>query len=221
MKLVIATRSPHKLSEIREILSTVPQLEVLGLDDVGLPPGPEEAELEPYETFLENAASKARHFHLRTGLPTVADDSGLVVDALDGAPGVRSKRFSPRSDLEGAERDRANNRYLLERLRGVPQERRTARFVCEAVLLDQKGRRLSFRGEAPGVILERERGSGGFGYDPLFYDPQVEETFADLSSTQKNARSHRGQAFRALADYLRSRVGDSTNGSSPTPGRQR
>ncbi|HZD05662.1 MAG TPA: non-canonical purine NTP pyrophosphatase [Longimicrobiales bacterium] len=203
MKLLVATRSRHKMEEIREILDGVPDLLVLSLDDAGIPPSSEEAELEPFQTFAENARSKARHFHAVSGLPTVADDSGLEVEALGGQPGVRSKRFAPDPGLHGTARDRANNQHLLERLHGVPPEGRGARYVCVAVLIDGDGPPLEFRGEAPGRILTAERGRGGFGYDPLFHDPELGTTFACIPREEKNARSHRGKAFRALADHLR------------------
>lgn len=203
MKLLLATRSAHKVVEIRRILSDVPDLEVVDLVAAGIAPDPEEDELEPYATFLENAASKARYFQRKSGLPTVADDSGIEVDALDGAPGVRSKRFAPVSDdVEGLERDVANNEYLLERLGDLPLPERTARYVCVAVLDEGEGRSVSFRGEAPGLILGRPRGRGGFGYDPLFFDEQLGSTFAEIERAEKNARSHRGKAFRALARHL-------------------
>jgi XTP/dITP diphosphohydrolase len=202
VKLLVATRSAHKLREIGEILAPVERVEILGLDDAGIAPSPAEADLEPHENFLENAASKARYFRELSGLPTVADDSGLEVEALEGAPGVRSKRFAPDRGLDGLARDRANNRYLVECLSGVPPDRRRARYVCEAVLLDDAGE-WSFRGEAPGFILETEQGEGGFGYDPLFYDPDVGTTFACLDRVGKNQRSHRGKAFRARAAHLR------------------
>lgn len=203
MRLLVATRSAHKLREIREILGKIEGIEVVGPDDVGLEPRPEEDHLEPHGTFRENAASKARYFHTLSGLPTVSDDSGIEIDALGGAPGVRSKRFSPDEGLTGLERDRANNRHLLERLEGVPTDGRGARYVCEAVLVDGDNE-VSFRGEAPGLILTGERGSGGFGYDPLFYDPELGRTFASLERGEKNAHSHRGKAFRALAAYVKS-----------------
>ena len=114
MKLLVATRSAHKMREIREILSEVPDLELVDLVQAGISPAPEEDDLEPYDTFEANARSKARYFHARSGLPTVADDSGLEVDALEGAPGVRSKRFAP-GDSTGIQRDLANNRHLLDR----------------------------------------------------------------------------------------------------------
>lgn len=215
MDLLVATRSEHKLTEIRRILSAgegggaaTPAVRVLGLEEAGIDHDPAEEGLEPYDTFEENARSKARWFQERSGLPTVADDSGLMVDALDGRPGVRSKRFAP-GGLEGEARDRANNRHLLELLEGVPTERRTARYVCVAVLVDPEGREgpseRAFRGTAEGRILEAPSGEGGFGYDPLFFDPELGRTFAEISREEKNARSHRGQAFRALREHLPSR----------------
>jgi XTP/dITP diphosphohydrolase len=211
VKLLVATRSAHKMTEIRRILGHLPSIEVLSLDDAGVPHDPEaEAGLEPYDTFEENAASKARHFRALSGLPTVADDSGLEVDALDGAPGVRSKRFAPvPPGTEGEARDQANNAWLLERLGDLEPRLRTARYVCVAVLDEGQGRTASFRGEAEGLIAENPRGAGGFGYDPLFYDPELDRTFAEIPREEKNARSHRGAAFRALADHLAGRASES------------
>jgi XTP/dITP diphosphohydrolase len=206
MILLAATRSHHKLLEIRELLSDVADLQVLDLNEAGVPFDPEEEHLEPHDTFEENALSKAAYFRARSGLPTVADDSGLVVPALGGEPGVRSKRFAPDVRAEGHELDAANNRHLLVRLAGRPAEERAARFVCVAALVDGERPPLVCRGEAPGVILEAERGSGGFGYDPLFLDPELGKSFAELSREEKNRRSHRGRAFRTLADQLRRRT---------------
>lgn len=205
VRLLVATRSSHKLREIRKILRPVSGFEVVGLEDTGIPRSPEEEDLEPYETFRENAASKARYFHRRSGLPTVADDSGLEVDALDGRPGVRSKRFAPDRGLEGEERDLANNHHLIHLLDGVPREERTARYVCVAALVQNGAPIRYFRGEAPGLIVDEARGEGGFGYDPHFFDPELDRTFAQISPEEKNARSHRGAAFRALAEHLASR----------------
>lgn len=202
MRLLVATRSAHKLDEIRAILADVADLELVGLSDVGLEPSPDEDELEPYDTFEANAESKARWFHARTGLATVADDSGLAVDALGGRPGVRSKRFAP-GDAEGLERDRANNRHLLKLLDGVPPNERSARYVCAVALVDGDGPARLLRGECEGRILGEERGGGGFGYDPLFFVPELDRTFAEVPAADKHARSHRGRAFRALADLLR------------------
>ena len=216
MKLVVATRSRDKLREIRAILAPVSGLQVMDLDEAGLPEVPEEEEIEAFETFEENAGAKAAWFRERTGLPVVADDSGLEVDALGGAPGVWSKRFAPESvRLSGADRDQANNRHLLERLEGVPPVERTARYVCVAVLDRGDGSPMAFRGEAEGVILTEPRGEGGFGYDPLFYDPELGKGFGEIAPETKDARSHRGKAFRALARYL---VGHGSAGQKPPEG---
>ena len=207
MRLLVATRSAHKMEEIRQILADMPALEVLSLDDAGVEPSPEEERLEPHDTFLENARSKARYFQRRTGLPTVADDSGLEVDALGGRPGVRSKRFAQDDGaadqvLDGQPRDDANNRHLVRLLADVPPEDRTARYVCVVVLLDGE-REVAVRGEAEGRVVDEARGCGGFGYDPHILVPELESTYAELDAEAKNARSHRGRAFRALAERLR------------------
>lgn len=208
MKLLVATRSEHKLGEIREILAPLGEIELVGLHEVDLPPDPPDDELEPFDTFEANALSKARWFAAHAGLPTVADDSGLEVDALDQAPGVFTKRFAP-GEFEGAARDRANNRYLLERLQGVPAEARTARYVCVVAFVaapapggQEETQGPTFRASVEGVIAEAPQGEGGFGYDPLFFVPALGCTFAEASSAQKHELSHRGKAFRAFAKYL-------------------
>ena len=202
MRILLATRSRHKAGEIRRILAGVGDLELVTLDEAGIPERPEEDAIEAFETFEENALAKARYFQERTGLATLADDSGIAVDALGGAPGVRSKRFAPDRGLSGQARDDENNRYLLERLAEVPQEDRTARYVCVAVLVEPERSARVFRGEAPGIIVPEARGEGGFGYDPFFFDPELGRTFAEISPEEKNARSHRGKAFSALAQAL-------------------
>ncbi len=204
MKLLVATRSAHKMREIREILSEVPDLELVDLVQAGISPAPEEDDLEPYDTFEANARSKARYFHARSGLPTVADDSGLEVDALEGAPGVRSKRFAP-GDSTGIERDLENNQHLLDRLAGTPDAQRTARYVCVAALEDGTGQGPVVRGTVEGRIAREPRGSGGFGYDPLFHIPELGRTFGEATPQEKHARSHRGAAFRELAALLEKR----------------
>jgi XTP/dITP diphosphohydrolase len=201
MELLLATRSGHKLREIRSILKDVPHLHVIDLVAAGLPWKPEEEGLEPHESFEENARSKARYFYERSGRPTVADDSGLEVDALGGLPGVRSKRYAPDQHLEGEELDRANLDHLLDELGPLELPRRTARYVCVAALVTSEGM-WTFRGEAPGLILDRPQGRGGFGYDPVFFDPDLGQTFAQVPERVKSARSHRGKAFRALAAHL-------------------
>lgn len=205
-ELLVATRSAGKMREIRRILGDVEGLRILDLDDAGIAPSPAEDDLEPFETFEENARSKARYFFEKSGIPTVADDSGIVVDALEGAPGVRSKRFAPTAP-DGEARDEANNRYLVERLQTVPAAERTARYVCVAVLVDGSEREALARGEAEGVVVDEPRGSGGFGYDPHVLIPELGRTFAELSPDEKNARSHRGVAFRRLAEKLRTNEG--------------
>jgi XTP/dITP diphosphohydrolase len=201
-ELLVATRSAGKMREIRRILARVPELRVLDLDEAGIAPSSEEDDLEPFETFLENARSKARYFQRKAGIPTVADDSGIVVDALGGAPGVRSKRFAPTTQ-DDRDQDQSNNLYLVERLQGVPPAERTARYVCVAVLVDGSGREEVARGEAEGRIVDEARGTGGFGYDPHVLVPELGRTFAELTPDEKDARSHRGAAFRSLAKTLR------------------
>jgi len=209
VKLVVATRSAHKLGEIRAILGNAGKIRLLDLNDVTVPYSPEEEEIEAYQDFAENALAKARHFSERTGLPTVADDSGLVVDALGGRPGVHSKRFAPVGQgLAAEDRDRANNEHLLQLLGDTPLAERTARYVCVAALVDGEGDPILARGEVEGLILGHARGYGGFGYDPLFYDPVLGRTFAEITSREKDERSHRGAAFRRLAESWPRRVED-------------
>ncbi len=205
MKLLVATRSTHKVGEIREILADVPDLDLLDLDDAGVAQSAAEDGLAPSDTFEQNAISKARYFHGLTGLATVADDSGLEVEALGGAPGVRSKRFAPGEGLDGLERDLANNRFLVSQLRAVPPERRGARYVCVAALVEAGRAPSLFRGEAAGRIVDEPRGEGGFGYDPHVVDLVSGRTYAELSAEDKNGRSHRGRAFAALGAALRGR----------------
>ncbi len=201
-RFLLATRSPDKLREIREILAPT-GVQLVSLRELSVPATPEEDAIEVFETFRENALAKARYFTRITGLPTLADDSGLEVDALGGAPGVYTKRFSGRTDLAGKALDQANNALLLERLVGVPPERRGARYVCAAAAAFLDGDVLVAVGTTPGVIAPTPSlGTGGFGYDPLFFVPQLGATFADVSADEKHARSHRARAFRALASAL-------------------
>ena len=205
MQLVLATRSTHKIREIRKILEVVPDLRVLDLTDAGVRYDAAEEDLEPHETFEENAASKASYFQRITGLSTVADDSGIEIDLLGGAPGVRSKRFAPDQDLADLALDQANNEHLLTLLGDAPLAQRTGRYVCVAVLDRGDPDDVTVvRGEARGQILSAPHGSGGFGYDPLFLDEELGKTFAEIAPEEKNARSHRGKAFRALAARLAS-----------------
>ena len=200
MDLVLATRSTHKISEIRKVLEVVPDLRVLDLTEVGVRYDAAEEDLEPHDTFEANAASKALYFQAITGLDTVADDSGIEIDLLGGAPGVRSKRFAPDQGLEDLALDQANNAYLLASLGDAPLADRTGRYVCVAVLNRGDPDDVAVvRGEATGLILSEPRGSGGFGYDPIFFDEELGKTYAEIAPEAKNARSHRGKAFRALA----------------------
>jgi XTP/dITP diphosphohydrolase len=205
--LLLATRSADKLREIRQILSPVFRGRVISLDEAGVEPDPAEDDVEAFDTFLANAHAKAAYFHSLTGLPALADDSGISVHALDGAPGVRSKRFAGDGDgnagpLSGADLDDANNRRLLRLLAGVPHPRRRAHYTCAAVLHLPDGRRCAALGTCAGFILEEPAGTGGFGYDPIFLDPVSGCSFGELAPELKNRRSHRARAFRGLAANL-------------------
>lgn len=201
-RLLLASRSADKAREIREILEPVLPCGLITLDELGIETTADEEHLEAFETFRENALAKARHFARAARMPVIADDSGLVVDAIGGAPGVRSRRFSGRADLSGKALDDANNATLLSRLDGTPALRRTARYVCAAVLLIPKRPPLAAIGAVSGVILEQPVGIAGFGYDPLFYVPQLGLTFAQVGAAVKHRWSHRAAAFRALATCL-------------------
>jgi XTP/dITP diphosphohydrolase len=192
--IVLATRSAGKLRELRPMFSAA-GLAVADLAELGIAETPDEKELERFSTFEENALSKARYFRDLTALPVVADDSGLEVMALGGQPGVLSKRWSGRVDLDGRALDEANNARLMESLRGIADRR--ARYVCAAVYVDSD-RELIRRGEASGVIVDEPRGTGGFGYDPYFAVTEAGRTFAELSVSEKESMSHRGRAFSAL-----------------------
>jgi XTP/dITP diphosphohydrolase len=199
---VIATRSAGKLRELRPLLAAA-GITAIDLTDAGLPERAEEAAIESFDTFEDNALAKARYFYARAGgRDVVADDSGLEVLALDGAPGVRSKRWSGRHDLEGAALDAANNALLLRRIQGADDRR--ARFVCAAAWCGAAGT-LVVRGEVPGHILDDARGEDGFGYDPYFFSDELGMTLAQATVEQKETVSHRGRAFARLITALRER----------------
>ncbi|CAN5671565.1 XTP/dITP diphosphatase [soil metagenome] len=200
--ILLATRSQDKAREIRQILAPVFKGRIVGLDEAGIPATDEEEGIEVFDTFIENAHAKAAYFLGRAGIPTLADDSGLRVDALDGAPGVRSKRYANRTDLEGRDLDDANNIRLLAELRAVPSSGRTARYLCAAVLHLPDARRYSAIGTCRGYILTQLRGTAGFGYDPLFLDADSGLSFGETDPAVKNRKSHRAAAFRALAANL-------------------
>jgi XTP/dITP diphosphohydrolase len=193
-RLLLATRNAGKLAELRRLLETaVPGIEVVGLRDV--PDYPEAPETGA--TFEENALLKAREAVRYTGLPAVADDSGLTVDALNGMPGVLSARWSGRHGD-----DDANTALLLGQVADVPDERRGAAFVCAAALVTPGGAERVIEREWRGRLARAKRGSNGFGYDPVFVPEGLEITAAELSPEEKDARSHRGQAFAALVPVL-------------------
>jgi XTP/dITP diphosphohydrolase len=195
VKVLLASRNPKKLAELRRILApALPDVEVVGLDDV-----------EPYDevpesgaTFADNALIKAREGHRHTGLPTVADDSGLTVDALNGMPGVLSARWA---GSHGD--DEANLRLVLDQVGDVPDERLGAAFACAVAFLDDD-RQIVTDGRMPGRLVRTPRGNNGFGYDPIFVPDGYERTSAELPAEEKDAISHRGQALRALAERLAS-----------------
>ena len=199
--LLIATRSSGKLRELRELFRTA-GISIIDLAEAGIEASAEEDDLESADTFEENALAKARYFARRAKRAVVADDSGLEVDALGGQPGVRSKRWSGRPDLVGGPLDAANNARLVEALAGQPNRR--ARYVCVAAFVEGASE-LVCRGASNGVILDRPRGEGGFGYDPYFLSDELGKTFAEASVEEKEAVSHRGRAFRALIAAVRSR----------------
>ena len=201
-RLLVATRNPGKVREIRDILAGHPQFEVVGLDDLGIAETPEEDDLEVFDTFEENALAKARWFAAKAGELTLADDSGICVDALGGAPGVRSRRFAGEEEARGLKQDEANNRLLLKRLADVRPERRTAHYVAAVALARPDGREEVFVGRCDGVVIDTPRGSGGFGYDPLFLLPDEGLTMAELPPARKNEVSHRGRGVRAAVAAL-------------------
>lgn len=199
---ILATRNHGKLRELRSLFAEagVPVIDLrqAGVDEISAEEG-----LESHETFEENALAKALHFADRlAGATVIADDSGLEVVALGGAPGVRSKRWSARADLAGAELDAANNALLLERLRDVADRR--ARFVCAAAWV-ARGEALVMRGVVSGVIIEHATGTRGFGYDPHFFSTELGKTLGAATIAEKQRVSHRGRAVAALLDALRVR----------------
>ncbi len=199
--LLVATRSPGKRREIAEILSGAPH-RIVFPDDVGLPERPAEAGLETADSFEGNAKRKAEYFAHLSGLPTAADDSGLEVFALGGQPGVRSRRFALHSGPPQAQ-DAANNAELLRRLAGAPASRRRARFRCVVVYFSQPDTvPMTFEGTCLGSVAETPRGTGGFGYDPLFLSEDLGKTFGEAAPEEKHAVSHRGRAFRAFGQWL-------------------
>ena len=189
MKVILASKNPHKLTELSAILSQH-GFEIALESEYGLDIDVDETGT----TFEENSLPKAEAVMKASGLPVLADDSGLMVDALDGAPGVYSARYGHKSS------DGERTAFLLENMKDVPDEKRTAKFVCVITCLWPDGRKIVARGECPGVITREVHGENGFGYDPVFYLPELGMTYAELPSEQKNAISHRA---RALQEFCR------------------
>ena len=189
MKVILASKNQHKLTELSAILSQL-GFEIALESEYGLDIDVEETGT----TFEENSFLKADAVMKASGLPVLADDSGLMVDALDGAPGVYSARYGHKAS------DKERTAYLLENMKDVPEDRRGAKFVCVITCLFPDGRKIVARGECPGVIARAPHGENGFGYDPVFYLPELGMTYAELPSEQKNAISHRA---RALQDFCR------------------
>lgn len=194
MKLVLASNNAHKLAELRAILSTL-GMKVVSQREAGVFVEPE----ENGATFEENSYIKAKTVLDACGLPTVADDSGLMVDALNGAPGVYSARFGG----ERCKTDRDRLEYLLAEMHDVPDEKRTAHFVSVITMLTPDGGKIVARGECPGRILHEAHGENGFGYDPVFYVPEEGCTFAQLPPERKNQISHRARALEAFTRKIR------------------
>lgn len=198
-RLVVATRSVDKARELRDLFQRRNR-SIVTLAELGIEATPEEELLEDADTFEGNALAKARFFSRRLGgIATVADDSGLEVQALGGRPGVRSKRWSGRIDISGAELDAANNERLIRELAG--KSNRRARYVCVAALVDGECE-MTFRGSTEGAILKEARGHNGFGYDPYFLSEELAKSFGEASLEEKQGVSHRARAFGALIAAL-------------------
>ncbi len=197
MKIVLASRNTKKIKELRELLSeNIPDIEILSLDDVGI-----FGEIEENgATFEENAYIKA-YTAAKSGYIGIGDDSGLAVNALDGAPGVYSARYAGEHGD-----DEANNAYLLENLANKADKSAKFVSVVACVFPDRLNEGHFFRGETEGVILDEYRGEGGFGYDPLFYYEPMDKTYAEMTAEEKNSISHRGKAMRMLAEFLVNKV---------------
>ncbi|MEI6207670.1 MAG: XTP/dITP diphosphatase [Desulfuromonadales bacterium] len=192
-KLLFATRNQGKIKEIQGLLEGLVETVICSTDVAGLPDTVEDG-----MTFEENALKKAREASTYAGLPVLADDSGLMVDALGGRPGIYSARFAG----EGAG-DGANNARLLKELKGVETGRRRAAFVCALAFVTPGGVERIFSGRVDGYIIDTPQGNGGFGYDPLFLVDGFDRTMAELELEEKNLISHRGQAFRLFRDYVK------------------
>ncbi|MFC1490136.1 RdgB/HAM1 family non-canonical purine NTP pyrophosphatase [Candidatus Latescibacterota bacterium] len=192
IKLVIATTNPGKVAEISALLE---KLEHTGIELLSLADFPDMPEIiEDGATFMENALKKARETADYTGLYALADDSGIMVDALDGAPGVMSARFADTND------GRINK--MLDLMKDIPEEKRTARFVCALALVKTDGTEWTASNSCEGLITHEPSGSGGFGYDPIFFHPPLGKTFAEIPRNEKNKISHRGKALQTFKNAI-------------------
>ncbi len=194
MRVVLASNNAHKLEELRAILSQL-DMQVVSQCEMGITIEPD----ENGSTFEENSYIKAKTILDACGLPTIADDSGLSVDALAGAPGIHSARYGG----DRCTNDRERLMFLLENMKEIPDGARTAKFVCVITLLLPSGEKIVARGECPGEILHAPEGTSGFGYDPVFYIPEKGCTFAQMRPEDKNEISHRARALAALAEQIR------------------
>jgi len=199
VRLLVATRNRGKVVELQRLLADLPGVELVGLDAFEDVPDV----VEDADGFEGNAVKKACEYAKATGLPTLADDSGLVVDALDGAPGIHSARYA---GTHGD--DAANNAKVLRELEGIPHDERTGRFVCALAFADARGELVRVEhGAIEGHILTEERGDGGFGYDPMFLPVGETRTTAEMPADEKNAISHRAVASKKMCDFLRAHLG--------------
>ena len=192
MKVVLASKNPHKLVEIQAILGKL-GMEVILQSELGIDIDVEETGT----TFEENSLLKAEAVMQASGLPSLADDSGIAVDALDGAPGIYSARYGNKNS------DEERTAFLLENVKDVPDEKRGAQFVCVITCVWPDGKKIVARGECPGVLTREVRGEGGFGYDPIFYIPELGKTLAEIPAEHKNAISHRAKALQEFCRLYR------------------
>lgn len=201
MDILIATKNKGKVAEIEHILETClgDSITVKSLDDFPHVKEP----VEDKDTFKDNAILKALYYAKATGLTALADDSGLCVDVLNGEPGIMSARYAG----ENASDD-DNNKKLVQNLKDIPFEKRTARFVCAAAIANTKGQVQTFEGTIEGLIIDEPRGTNGFGYDPYFYVPSLKKTTAELSKDEKSKISHRGKAFKLFSIWAKDNLQD-------------
>jgi len=201
-KILIATTNPGKVAELKAMLDA--DVDWLGLSDFKSI----EEIVEDGKTFAENARKKATGYSNATGTWTIADDSGLVIDALNGLPGINSARFAGEKDKDRTLIDHKNIKKVLEMMKAVEPEKRTARFICHLCLADGDNILLEAQGKLEGTIIDKELGSNGFGYDPIFFVPDLNKTVAQLNAQEKNSISHRGNAIKTLKPLLQKLLED-------------